>query len=474
MTFTDVVHALENIFLAYFIGLHMAYLFLNFSAIFSVLRYMPMRSIVSLPAIETGLEPPISVLVPAYNEEQTIVSSVKALLQLQYPLFEILVINDGSKDNTLSELIGGFGLVEFPEARNSPLTTKPIKAFYRSSIYRNLCVIDKENGGKADSLNAGINASGYPLFCGVDADSVLQRDSLERIVQPFIQDAAVIACGGTIRIANGCTVKDGNLISADLPKNIFALFQVVEYLRAFLFGRLGWSPFNALLIISGAFGLFKKDAVIAAGGYRHNTIGEDMELIVRLHRIYRQSGEKYKITFVPDPVCWTEAPEDLTTLRNQRIRWQRGLGESLSANMSLLFNPRGGAVGWLAFPFFVIFEWLGPVIEATGYIFFIAGTFLGFIAWQHSWVFFIVSVGFGALVSIIAMLLEEMSFHIYGRPDQLLRLFGAAILENFGYRQLNSWWRIVGLYRWAFNTKGGWGEMKRKGNWTATVPKKLP
>lgn len=433
---------------------------------------MPIRSVVTLPAIETGLEPPISVLVPAYNEEQTIVSSVRALLQLQYPEYEVLVINDGSKDNTLGEMISAFSLVEFPDSRQSILSTKPIRGFYRSKTCPNLCLIDKENGGKADSLNAGINSSRYPFFCGVDADSILQRDSLERISQPFIQDPTVIACGGTIRIANGCTVSDGNLIKADLPKNLLALFQVVEYLRAFLFGRLGWSPLNALLIISGAFGLFKKDAVISVGGYRHNTIGEDMELIVRLHRIYREKRLKYRITFVPDPVCWTEAPEDIATLRNQRIRWQRGLGESLSANMPLLCSPRGGAAGWLAFPFFVVFEWLGPLVETSGYIYFIAGILFGFVDWPHAWIFFMVSVGFGALVSIIAMLLEEMSFHIYGRPTQLLRLFGAAIFENFGYRQLNSWWRIVGLYRWAFNTKGGWGEMKRKGSWSATVPKK--
>ena len=264
-----------------------------------------------------------------------------------------------------------------------------------------------------------------------------------------------------MRIANGCTVSDGFLVEVGLPKRMLARFQIIEYLRAFLFGRLGWSPLNAVLIVSGAFGLFRKRDVIAAGGYRANTIGEDMELIVRLHKLKRMSGTPYRITYVPDPICWTEAPETLKVLRSQRTRWQRGLAESLTMNLKLLFHPRSGAVGWLAFPFFVLFELLGPLIEVVGYAMLIIGSILGVYSWQTFWIFMFVVLNFGILLSVTALLLEELSFRMYPKPAQIAWLFAAAVLENFGYRQLVGLWRFQGLLRWAVGAKQRWGEMTR-------------
>lgn len=319
-----------------------------------------------MPQIYSGLEPAISILMPAFNEQASIAASVRSMLQLTYSEFEVIVINDGSSDATLEMLVQEFSLVPFPESYRLRLQTAPIRTVYRSPRFRNLRVVDKENGGKADALNAGINAARYPLFCGVDADSVLERDSLQRVVKPFLRDPRMVASGGTVRILNGCEVQDGVLTRVALPRNFLALCQVVEYLRAFLFGRLGWSQLNAMLIISGAFGLFRTNTVVEVGGYRTRTIGEDMELVVRMHRILRQRGQPYRMEFVPEPVCWTEAPEDLATLRNQRIRWQHGLCESLTSNWGLMFSSRGGAPGWLAFPFMVLFEWLGPLIEVAG------------------------------------------------------------------------------------------------------------
>jgi cellulose synthase/poly-beta-1,6-N-acetylglucosamine synthase-like glycosyltransferase len=271
-----------------------------------------------------------------------------------------------------------------------------------------------------------------------------------------------------VRIINGCTLRDGRIAEIDLPSSWVERCQVVEYIRAFLFGRLGWSPMNALLIVSGAFGVFRKDVVTAVGGYLPKTIGEDMELVVRLHKHMRYGGKPYKIVFVPDPICWTEAPEDLKTLKNQRVRWQRGLGESLSRHLDLLFNPKAGTVGWLAMPFFVIFEWLGPLIETFGYIFMITGFLFGFVSTDAMGVFLLLAVGLGVLLSASALLLEEISFHIYPRFGQLLMLFFAVVAENFGFRQLNAWWRMVGLYRWATGTQGhaAWGEMKRSASWS--------
>lgn len=451
--------------LIYFVLLNGSYMALNLMSILALRRKGQESILDDLPQVYSGLEPPISIVVPAFNEEATIAASVRSMLQLAYSEFEIIVVNDGSKDGTLEVLKREFGLLPFPQACRVQIQTKPLKAIYRSTRHPNLRVIDKENGGKADSLNAGINASRYPLFCGVDADSILQRDSLQRVVRPFLRDPTVIATGGTVRVANGCEVSGGFLTKVGLPTNPWALFQVVEYLRAFLFGRMGWSTVNGMLIISGAFGIFRKDVVVMAGGYRPKTIGEDMELVVRLHRVLRERREPYRIEFVPDPICWTEAPEDRATLRNQRIRWQRGLGESLSANWGLMFSRNGGAPGWLAFPFMVLFEWLGPLVEFGGYVFMLFAFIFGWISWQAFALFLFAAIGLGILLSASGLLLEEMSFHIYPRGKHLLLLAAVVILENFGYRQLNSVWRMIGLYRWATQGEGSWGAMKRKGSW---------
>lgn len=447
----------------YFILLNAGYLALNFLSIFALHRNKQDKLLEDLPQVFSGLEPGISILVPAYNEEATITASIRSMFQLTYSDFEVIVINDGSKDNTLEVLKREFALLPFPDAPRQGLATKPIRCVYRSIDYPNLRVLDKENGGKADALNAGINAARHPLFCGVDADSILARDSLQRVVKPFLNDPDTVATGGTVRVANGCEVTDGFLTKVGLPTNLWALFQVVEYLRAFLFGRLGWSQINAMLIISGAFGLFKTKVVIDAGGYRNNTIGEDMELIVRIHRLLRQQGTPYRITFVPEPVCWTEAPEDRKTLKNQRIRWQRGLSESLSSNWGLMFSRNGGPPGWVAFPFMILFEWLGPVVELGGYIFMLYAYLFGLISWQAFTVFLFMAIGLGILLSASGLLLEEISFHIYPKFSQLALLVLVVVLENFGYRQLNTWWRLVGLYRWARQQESSWGEMKRKG-----------
>ena len=453
---------------AYFFSVHSIYLMLSLLAARALYRNQRDREIEALPLSYSLLSPPISVLVPAYNEETTITATVESLLQLAYAEFEVIVINDGSKDATLQVLLDRFGLLPFPEAYRVQIPTQEVRSIYRSTRFPRLRVIDKANGGKADSLNAGINASRYPLFCGVDADSILERDSLQKVVQPFLRSPEMVATGGTIRAANGCDVRGGHLHRVDLPPNPWALLQVMEYLRAFLFGRLGWSSVNAMLIISGAFGLFRKQTVIEVGGYKTHTIGEDMELVVRIHHQMRARGQPYRIEFVPDPVCWTEVPEDRQTLRNQRIRWQRGLSESLSAHWGLVFSRRGGWPGWVAFPYMVLFEWLGPVVELLGYGWTAWAWWAGWISWPVFCVFLLASVGLGVVLSVAGVLLEQLSFQMYPKVGQMFKLVLVAVAENLGYRQLNAWWRIIGLYRWATQKEGGWGTMKRKGNWQAS------
>ncbi len=454
--------SVEWLFFGYFILIYAVYAGLNVLAMIQIRRYLQIAGLTDADNVFSTLDLPISVIMPAYNESSTIITSTRAMLQLEYPDYEVLVVNDGSKDDTLEKLKAEFELKPFPEAYRQRVPCKPVRGVYCSPRYPALRVIDKENGGsKADAMNAGINACRYPLFCAVDADSVLELDSLRRAVRPFLENPDVVAAGGTVRIANGCQVRGGFLECVGLSPSFLAQIQVVEYLRAFLFGRMGWDYLNAVLIVSGAFGVFDKEAVVSVGGYRSDTIGEDMELILRLHRLLRARGRRYRITFVPDPICWTDAPEDLGTLRRQRIRWHHGLAQSLMLHRGLFCRRGGGAVSWLAMPFFYLFELFGPVVEVAGYVFMIVAASLGWISWETTGIFFCLAVGLGVMLSTSALVLEELSFHVYPRLRDLFRLFLVAIVENFGYRQLTVFWRLQGLYGWLRGSKPEWGEMKR-------------
>ena len=437
---------IESFILLYFIGLNGVYLMLNILSISGIARYMQSRDIAGLPHFISGFAPPVTIIVPAYNEEDHILDTLRSLFQLNYPEYEIIVVNDGSKDHTLDIMKKEYTLAQFPEAYRTRIRTKPLHAVYHSTVDSRLRVVDKENGGRGDAVNAGINIARYPWVCRVDADSILQKDSLMLIVQPLLEDPTVVACGGTVRVANGCRSKDGIFIEADLSKKPLVLFQILEYLRAFLYGRMGWSPMNAHLIISGAFGIYHKETVVAVGGYRHDTVGEDMELIVRLHRMLSEQRKLYRITFVPEPICWAEVPDDLSRLKKQRVRWQIGLVESLMMNRGLLFHDKGTFAGWLAFPFVLFFEWFGPFVETLGYIIIIAGFLFGFLSTQAFITFLILAVGFGVLLSTSALFLEEISFHLYKKPWHIVVLFAVSLIENFGYRQLNTVWRVIAVF----------------------------
>lgn len=467
MTVVYFILGIEYVFLLYFLVLFAVYIGLNLISLVALPRYMQLHTAGDFPQTYSGFDPPISIVVPAYNEAGLIVSSIRSLLQLNYAEFELIVVNDGSKDDTLEVLKREFKLAPFPEAYRIRLPSKPVRAIYLSTTHANVRVIDKENGGKSDSQNAGINAARYPLFCVLDSDSILDRDSLRRTVQPFVEDPLTIACGGSIRIANGCQVRGGFLERPGLPTNPLALFQVAEYLRAFLFGRIGWEPLNAVTIVSGAFGIFHKETVVSVGGFSRESIGEDMELVLRLHLLLTQRGVPYRIAFIPDPVCWTEAPEDLRTLQNQRVRWQHGLGDSLWLNRGLLFQPGSGFAGWVAFPFMLIFEWVEPFVEVAGYVFVIVTYWLGLLSLSGALLFFLFAVGFGMVLSVTSLLLEELSFHTYPKTRHILLLFVAVIGENLGYRQLNSLWRLKGLVEWTMGRKAKWGEMTRVASWQA-------
>lgn len=465
MTLRDFVLTGQWVFLAYFVGINFGYLAQNVIAAFGIRRYLQTAEQHEAETAFSALDIPISVVVPAFNESASIITSVRAMLQLEYPQYELIVVNDGSADDTLQKLIDEFDMREVPVAYRARVPCADVRGVYKSTRVSNLRVVDKENGGsKADASNAGINICNYPLVCVVDADSVLQCDSLRRVVRPFLEDPTTVAVGGTVRISNGCIIKQGFLETVRLPNNFLALVQVVEYLRAFLFGRMGWSPINGLLIISGAFGLFHKETLVEAGGYNPDAVGEDMELVLRLHRLMKSKRVPYRIAFVPDPVCWTDAPESLRDLKSQRVRWQHGLGQALALNRELMTNRHGGAVTWVAIPFYVIFELFGPILEVAGYVFILVCAVMGWIAWPEAGIFLGLAIGLGVLLSTSAIMLEEVSFHMYPKFSQLMVLYCIAILENFGFRQLTAIWRFQGLIRWFRGGKHEWEPLTRSQN----------
>jgi cellulose synthase/poly-beta-1,6-N-acetylglucosamine synthase-like glycosyltransferase len=460
-----VIQFVQWFFLIYVIAIHTVYLSLNIISFLFILRYQKFKMLKSLPQIYSGLEPPVSILVPAFNEEMTIISTVESLMQLTYPEYEVIIINDGSRDGTLEILRQELELISVHENIDSSIPTQSIQRIYKSKKYPNIKVVDKINGGKADSLNAGLFMSQYPYICCIDADSILQRNSLDLVMQELIDCADAVAAGGTVRIANGCHVEDGYLVDIGIPSSKLALFQVMEYLRAFLFGRMGWSPLNALLVISGAFGVFKKDIVIECGGFDRSSVSEDMELVVRLHKNLLLGKKPYRISFIPDPICWTEAPENVSVLMNQRIRWQRGLTETLGKNLKLLCHPRGLAVSWIAFPYMVFVELLSPIVEVFGYVFFFFAWMFGILSVQAALAFLMATIFMGLLLSTNALFLEELSFHLYPRIGDRIKLFLAAIFENLGYRQINVFWRFWAVIKFILGRNQSWGVMKRQGSW---------
>ncbi len=449
----------------YFIVVNMLYvvlLGLSFREIMTYMRRMSFSDFRS--TVQSEITPPISILAPAYNEEATITTSVRSLLKLSYGEYEVIVINDGSKDATLNTLIKEFDLFASKRIYVEHVRAKPVRGIYRSRnvAYRNLVVVDKENGGKADALNVGINTARYEHVCCIDADSVLEDDAIQKVMKPFLEDETVVAAGGIVRIANGCEIVNGRVVKVGLSNKFLPIFQVVEYFRAFLSGRMGWQAVNGLLIISGAFGMFKRTAAIEVGGYNAATVGEDIELVMRLHRYMRERKRPYRIVFLPDPVCWTEAPDSLAVLSRQRNRWHRGLLDSFIIHRKMLFNEQYGVVGTSAMPYFLFVELLGPVFEMLGYVSLVLLWYLDAVNVQMTIMFFIVALFYGVMFSVGAVLLEEISFRRYPNPKHLALLLSFGVLENFGYRQLTVLWRIKAFWDYARGKKG-WGAMTRTG-----------
>jgi len=415
--------------------------------------------------------PPITLIVPAHNEEMFIIDSVKALLALDYPNLEVVVVNDGSRDNTLAELTRSFQLRTVRVLYIAEIPSAPVREIYKSAIDPRLIVIDKDSAGsKADAVNAGLNAATSPYVCVVDADSILERDSLLRIMTGVFSDPQrVMAAGGIVRVLNGCQVSGGELKKVKLPRGSLEVIQVIEYLRAFLIGREAWAYFNALPIISGAFGIFRTDLVRQVKGYRSHAVGEDFDLVVRMHRHLQDQNKDYHISFVPDPTCWTEVPADLRSLARQRARWHKGLIDTLWPNRDMLFRPRYGRIGFLILPYMWLFEFFAPVVELIGYSTIILAFILGMLGRQFFILFLIFGYAFATLISIGSVLLEEMTYRRYGDWREVARLLLYCLLEHFPYRQMTLVWRLQGIWQYLRGDLR-WREMKRTGISAPPIP----
>jgi cellulose synthase/poly-beta-1,6-N-acetylglucosamine synthase-like glycosyltransferase len=448
--------------LVYFVALGLFYMVMYLSAVLEMRRYLRVvRAERYRGILSSEIAPSISMLVPAHNEAVSIKENVQALLTVAYPQLEIVVVDDGSTDETMPTLMDTFDLEPIQPIFDARLPTRPVRAIYRSEQFPNLIVVSKEMGGKADALNSALNISSGELVCNIDADTILDPDGLRRLVRPFTTSNDVVAAGATIRVANGCTITRGRLSSERGPHRALAGIQAVEYLRAFLFGRPGWNRLGGNLLISGAFGLFRRQRLLDIDGYAQS-VGEDMELVVRLRRRGYETNQPARIEFVPDPVAWTETPTGFRELGRQRERWQRGFTDVLWRHRGAILRPRYGVLGLVVLPAFVLFEWMAPIIEAIGIILVILGVVLGVLSPVFAVLFFSLACGLGILLSMLALVLEELSFRRYGRARDRALLVVWAVIENLGYRQLTVWWRLRGIASY-LRGKKTWGKMHRVG-----------
>lgn len=465
----DYLRLFYEVFIFYYATtLMFSYGILVVLSIIEIRLYLKRKSYINYRSILTSPHAPgITVIAPAFNEGKTIINSVHSLLALNYPKFEVVIINDGSTDNTLDQLVTDFELIPTDYAYNEQISTQPIRQVYRSNnpAFFNLLVVDKENGkSKADASNAGINISSYPYFLCTDVDCIIHKDTLVKLIKPFIENKIkVIASGAVIRIANSCDIEDGFLMKVKLPRKFFPLFQELEYIRAFLIGRMAWSKLNALLLVSGGLGMFDKAIAVQAGGYDHKSFGEDMELITRMRRYMHDIKCKYLVVYIPESLCWTEVPSTLKVFGHQRTRWGRGLAQNLWIHRRMMFNPKYGIFGMLAFPYWVIFEWLAPIIETTGIFYYVYLIITDQIKWEYAIILLLYVYSFSVMITILAVLWDELTFKQYSSKKEIFKLCAVAFLEPIVYHPIVLFYALKGNFYFFTGKTLAWGNMTRVG-----------
>ena len=460
----QIMDYLNTVILLYFILTNLGYTVLMGFSLYSVTqhsKYAKSRGYADIA--DSPVTPPVAVIVPAHNEEAAIVDTVTALLDLNYPEKEVIVVDDGSTDRTVQFLVEKFQLARMDLIYREQVPAKQPYAFYHNPMRPELIVMSKENGGKPDALNVGINMARSPYFCTVDADSIIERDALLRLMAPVMHSSVnTVVSGGIVRIANGCKMQDGRIVEIGLPKSWLEMCQVVEYIRAFMFGRPAWNFLEATFIVSGAFCMLHRETVMLAGGFSTDTVTEDIDIIATLHRHLRQKGWKYRMVFTSDPICWTEAPHTLGMFARQRRRWQLGLMQTVMKNHDMIFNPRFGMLGMFSMPFHAYIEAMGCLIEALGTFLIPLSFLIGAMPLELFLLFMFLAVGYGTLLSMGSVLLEEATLRRYPRLGHVLKLMLFAIIENIGYRQMVAIFRAQGVLRF-FAGMRKWEIVKHKG-----------
>ncbi|MGM1057036.1 MAG: glycosyltransferase [Bacteroidota bacterium] len=419
--------------------------------------------------------PSVTLVAPAYNEGLTIVDNVRSLLSIQYPFYDLIIVNDGSKDNSMELLIDKYSLEPFDATFvTQPIPTATVNKIYKStkSQFKHLTVIDKNNGGRADAINAGINFAGTELILCTDADCIIEQDAIIKMVRPYLEEGGqeIIACGGGIGIANDSVIHNGVLKELRVPKDLIPTIQVVEYIRAFLIGRMGWGEINGLMLVSGAFGMYPRTRLIEVGGFDATTVGEDLELCIRLRIHMERIKKPYKVVYIPETLCWTEAPPDVNILIKQRDRWARGLWETMKLHKQLFLNPKFRNMGLFFYPYWLFFEFGAPIVEFLGLICIIVFGALGLINWTTAILLFTCVYLIGCIFSTVAIFLYIKNFKHYSSLKQVSELLLAAYLEPFLYHPVLLFGQMKGYYKMLFGIKSGWGTMTRKGFNTTTTP----
>jgi len=468
-TVNTILLIFHYLFFIYTVAVILSYIILGTISLIETNQYLKKNKFVNYKEIlSSNISPSISIIAPAYNESLNIVENVRSLLSSHYVNYDVIIVNDGSKDDSLEKLIEVYNLVKVDYLVNEQIPTKPLReGIFKSTnpAFEKLIVIDKENGGKSDALNMGLNISKSQYTACIDVDCLLLEDALQKMIKPFLEltEVKVIATGGVIRIANACTIKDGKLLDVDMPKSMLERAQILEYIRSFLLGRMAWSKLNGLLVISGAFGMFDKKIAIEVGGYDTNTVGEDMEIIVRMRRHMEEEKRKYRVAYIPDPLCWTEAPDSHKIFISQRNRWTRGTIETLRKHRKIGLNPKYRSLGLVSFPFWFIFERMAPIIEVVGLIYFCVLMFLNALRWDYAFVFFIAAYFFTVVFSLVAILSEEHTYHQYKKKGTGIKLVITTFLEPFIFHPFVLYAAIRGNFDYIFNKNKKWGVMKRKG-----------
>lgn len=451
----------------YSIALIASYVVMNTLAYLQLRRYHDMggQRWVRKLLESSPYTPGVSIVAAAYNEENVVISCVESFLQLDYPLFEVVIVNDGSTDRTLELLIEHFELQEVPFAYNEQLRTKPFRRLFKSTspAYHRLTVVDKENGGtKADPINAGLNVAQYPYFINTDVDCILSREAIYHCIRPVLEQRHVIAVSGVMAMSNGCKIEQGKITARRVPHSPSPLFQAMEYLRSFMIGKMAWSRINAMPNVSGGYGLFDREVALAAGGYNPDSFAEDMDMLIRMVRYCCDFGKRYRVVQVPETCCWTQGPPNISVLYKQRVRWGRGLIQTMSMYFRMLLRPKYRRMGMITLPYIFVFEFMAPVIEVSGFVAFVYLAFTGGVNWPAAGIIVLCVLLFNYLVAVTTCYYDYLMGITYGKKRSYFWLAGAALLEPLLYHPLIVLFSLKGYFNYLAGLRAKWGEMKRK------------